>query len=351
MAKSIFEPTSIGSLKLENRIFRSSVGDGYGVQGHYSIEDSDRYAELARGQPGCILSGYTYVSGYGMIEDTKMMGIYDDSFIEPYKELTDRVHKEGSKMILQIVHIGSATKIQSQVALAPSAIVNPHGTVIPKEMTIEDIERIKNDFVNAAVRAEKSGFDGIEVHAAHLYLLSEFLSPHLNHRTDKYGGNDENRARITVEIIEGIRKAVKSNYPILVKLDSLEAFEDGITLEGFLTACKLFEKAGANGIEVSGTTWIVQKPTDKPLYLEQATKLAEEVSIPVILTGGVRNIDQMNQILATTKIQYFGMARPLIREPDLLQRWKNGDTKPAACISCNGCLRNPTSSCVLQKKK
>ena len=175
MAKSVFEQTSIGSLQLENRVFKPSVVDSFSTKGHYSVEDCEHYIEVAQGQPGCILSGSVYVTEFGMREETRMMGLYDDSFIDEYKKLTDRIHQEGTKIVVQIYHTGSPKEVNSKEIIAPSAVKDPSTGAIPKEMTIEDIERIRNDFINAGIRAEKCGFDGVEVHVAHEFLLCEFL--------------------------------------------------------------------------------------------------------------------------------------------------------------------------------
>jgi len=148
------------------------------------------------------------------------------------------------------------------------------------------------------------------------------LSPHYNKRTDKYGGSVENRARFACEIIEGIRKELK-DFPIFIKIDTEDNFEDGITLEGLIETCKLLEKAGVQAIETSGLNLMKKNKQIEPFFLERSSAIANSVSIPVILTGGIRDIDTMNNVLANTKIEYFGMARPLIREPNLLEKWKN----------------------------
>jgi 2,4-dienoyl-CoA reductase-like NADH-dependent reductase (Old Yellow Enzyme family) len=251
----------------------------------------------------------------------------------------------------QIVHLGMNTLFSDEKIYCPSKMINPQTNRLCHEMTKADILRIEDDFVKAAVRAKKAGFDGVELHGAHLYLLSEFLSPLANHRTDEYGGSDENRARIIVEILEKMRPAVGNDFVISMKINTEEG-EGGITENGVITACKLAEKAGLDLVQLSGTKWFNEK-SKTPFYYEIGKKLADILKIPVMVTGAARDLDNLNEILNNSNIKYIGMARPLICEPDLIYRWKNGNTKKAKCVSCNTCLKNFKTgvACILNKKK
>ena len=216
-------------------------------------------------------------------------------------------------------------------------------------MTKDDILRVETDFVNAALRAQKSGFDGIEIHGAHFYLISTFLSPLYNKRNDEYGGNDENRARFVVEIIKKMRKAVGNNFIIILKINTEDGNEKGISEQGFLTACKLSEKAGVDLIEVSGTNFKKGKP---PVFYHISKKLAEYINIPVILLGEIRDLDTIDFVLNNSKIQYIGLARPLLCEPDIVKKWKNGDNHKSKCISCFQCIKDlKNHECIFNKKK
>lgn len=346
MNDTIFTETQLGSMKLQNRVLRTACGDSHGVNGHLTDEDIKLYDELADGGIGALITGYTYVSNYGMSEDIGMFGICDDSFITDYQRLTAAVHKKNANIILQLVHLGSGTLMKDVPIYAPSVVENAMTHTIPEaEMSVEDIIRIEDEFVNAAVRAQKSGFDGIELHAAHGFLINQFLSPHYNKRTDIYGGSVENRSRFAVEIITKLREALGGDYPILVKVMSEEIFEDGITPSEFITQCKLLEAAGASAIEVSGP-WMTYKQKE-PYFLEHARALAEQITIPVILTGGVRNIQTAEDILDNTQIKYIGLCRPFINNPLLLNKWKSGERSDSACVSCGACSR--THRCILRK--
>ena len=348
--KGIFDETKIKSLKLKNRIIRGSVGDTCFCNGKISEEGFKLYEDLAKGGVGTIFTGYATVSDYDQFETIKVLRIDKDEYIEDYKKLTSLVHKNNANIIMQLVHIGATTTTNIERPYAPSQITVPTTKKLTKELSKEDILRIEDDFVKAAIRAKKSGFDGIEIHAAHLYLLSQFLSPVFNKRNDEYGGNNENRARIIVEIIEKIRKEVGNDYIISLKINCNDDMENGITEEGFLIASQLAVKAGVDLIQVSGNIWLNKKGSKNIFFIEETKKLAEIVNVPVVLIGGVRDVDSMQKILNESKIEYFGFARPLICEPDLVNKWKEGKSKKAKCVSCNGCLKN-NFNCVFNKKK
>jgi 2,4-dienoyl-CoA reductase-like NADH-dependent reductase (Old Yellow Enzyme family) len=191
-------------------------------------------------------------------------------------------------------------------------------------------------FAQAARRVKEDGFDGVEIHGAHGYLLSSFLSPFTNTRTDKYGGSMKNRARIVREIVAQARTLVGNGFPILIKMNCDDNVEGGINLDSFPALAKEIEKSGVQAIEVSGND-AARGPGEESYFLKYAQRL--DLKVPVILTGGNRSIERLEQVIKTRAADFFGMARPLIREPDLPNRWleARGDDK-AACISCNRCL-------------
>ena len=274
-----------------------------------------------------------------------------DEYIEEYKKLVSLVHKYNANIMVQLIHNGMNTFSTNKVIYGPSSLPLLNQKRNAVEMTKEDILRVENDFVKAAIRAKKAGFDGIEIHAAHLYLLSNFLSPQYNKRNDEYGGNDENRARFVVETIKKVREAVGNDIILSLKIDSENDEKNGITEQGFLTACKLSEKAGVDLIQVSGFKWTKERPKNGPYYFEAAKKLAEIVNIPVLIVGGVRSIDDAEYILNNSKIEYIALSRPLICEPDIVKKWKNGETKKSKCVSCNNCLKDFWDvGCVFNKK-
>ena len=200
--KNIFDEKYLKHLKLKNRFFRGSVGDNSFKNGKITEEGYKLYETLAKNEVGTIFTGTAVVSDYNAFDDNPEFRIDKDEYIEEYKKLTDLVHKNNANIFIQIIHNGLNTQSTNEKIYAPSAVQIMGQNRLATEMTKEDILRIEDDFVKAAIRAKKAGFDGIEIHSAHLYLLSEFLSPNINKRTDEYGGNDENRARMLIEIIE-----------------------------------------------------------------------------------------------------------------------------------------------------
>ena len=337
--KTIFDETNLKHLKLKNRIFRAAIGDTCFKNGKITEKGFELYDQLSKNEVGTIFTGYTAVSDYGQADGLNSFRMDKDEYIPEYKKLVNMVHENDANIIMQLVHLGMNTKTRAKTIYAPSSLPMPDQNRFSKEMTIEDIKRIENDFAEAALRAKRAGFDGVEIHGAHFYLVSEFLSPLYNKRSDEYGGSDENRARFLVEIIEQIREKVGEEFIIGVKINSEDGDENGITEEGFILACKMAEKFGADYIQISGLTWPKEK-VNSPLYEPIGAKLSQILQIPVMITAGARNVDNLNEILEKTNIQYFGIGRPLICEYDLIKKWKLGETKKVKCISCNSCL-NP----------
>ena len=268
-----------------------------------------------------------------------------------YKKLSDLVHKNGANIIMQLVHSGINTPAKDEKIYGPSVVKLLQQDRNSVEMTKDEILHFENLFTEAAIRAKKAGFDGIELHGAHFYLISTFLSPLFNHRNDEYGGNDENRVRIVIEIVKKIREKLGNDFIIGIKLNTEDGNENGISEKGFLNTCKILEKNGIDFIEVSGTNFIKGKHK-KPDFYDIASKLADYVNIPVILLGGVRDLETIDFVLNNSKIEYIGMARTLLCEPDIVKRWKNGDKKESKCISCFGCMKDlEHPHCIFNKEK
>lgn len=346
--KTLFDQTRIGNMNLKNRLFRSATGEHLAHDGHMTEELLKVYEDLAKGGVGTIITGFTY-----FIESEKpfpnMAAIYNDSFIEEYKKLTDMAHSYETNIILQVVYCGSfrMSDAGGQEIWGPSAVANPLTQVVPKEMTKDDILYLQKAFADAALRAKKAGFDGIQIHAAHGFLLNQFLSPYYNTRTDEYGGSIENRARMVLETYAAVRQAVGTEYPIFVKINTAETMEKGMTFADCKYACKKLAELGIDAIEISGS-WYEYAPGQEAYYKEDTTKIATEVNVPVMLVGGNRNYDAIVETLNQTPIEYFSLSRPLIAEPDLVKRWESGDTNKAKCISCNACCKGVVS-CILNR--
>lgn len=357
--KTLFDQTQVAGMKLKNRFMRSATHDGRAdAIGHVTEKLISHFEELAKGGVGTIITGLTNVTNLEKIVPGQM-AIYDDSFIEEYQKLTEAVHQFDAKIILQIVCNGAQNRSNNEGVLwAPSMIENEATVAGATEMTNEDIQLMKAAFVNGAVRAKKSGFDGVQLHAAHGYLLSRFLTPYYNRRTDEYGGSIENRARVIIEIVQSIREAVGAEYPVLAKVNCEDFMSQGLTFEESIYLCIKLQEAGLSAVEISGGTALsrtnegtIRKltPESEAYFMKHAADMAEKLDIPVICVGGNRDIDTLENVINQTKIEYIAMCRPFIREPELINRWVSGDKTPAKCISCTKCFGVETE-CIFNKK-
>ncbi len=368
----LFEKSSIKNIEVKNRFFRAATWEALADDdGHINDKLIEIYEELALGGVGTIITGYAFVTKEEK-PNPGMLGIYDDSFIEEYKKFTDKIHSYkdenniSTKIVLQIAYGGTMSGLEppSEKIFGPSAIENEVTKIMPVEMTKDDIKYIVNAFAQAVRRAKEANFDASELHVAHGYLLSMFLCPHYNKREDEYGGSIENRIRIVVEIIEEARKLVGDDYPIFAKINSEDFMSDGLSQEDSLKAIKLMEKAGLDAIEVSGGNASSNeaisankiparsrlKVDNSSYHAEFALKAVKEISIPLILTGGnlfYSKIEELNK----EGIEYFAIARPLVREPMLINNWKKDSNHKALCVSCNKCFSTEGKRCIFNIKK
>lgn len=360
--KSLFDQTEFAGMKLKNRFIRSATYDGLADErGHMTEELFKVYENLAKGGVGTIITGLTFVTDLDK-SNPRQMGIYDDSFIDEYHKLTELSHSYDANIILQIVCVGSQTspKESGKVIWGPSSIEDLGYKTTPEEMTTQEILLVQTAFADAALRAKKAGFDGVQIHAAHGYLLSKFLTPYYNRRTDGYGGSIENRARMVLETYQAIREKVGPEYPILIKINSEDYMSQGMTFEECKYVCKKLVELGINAIEISGGSFS-SRPNEGPVrmitpemesyFKLYAAEIAQEIHVPVILVGGNRDFELMTGILNQTSIEYFALCRPLICESDLINRWQSGDLKHAKCVSCCKCFHPNGTSCIFNRQK
>ncbi len=362
--KKLFEQTQLKNITLKNRFVRSATWENMTTEdGHMTKELYDVYEELAKGEVGLIITGYANVVKEEQ-PNPGMMGIYDDSFIDEYKKLTDLVHKYGSKIIKQIAYGGTKTSfnVGERIILAPSEVEELGTKTLGKAMTKEEIDYIVEAFAQAGKRAKDAGFDGVEIHGAHTYLINQFLSPYYNRREDEYGGSLENRMRFLVEIYNNMREKVGNDYPILVKLTATDFFEGGLTFEETRQICKKLEEIGVDGIELSGNVHGKAKSMvgqsfdgyeikEEGYFLEYGKVISEEVSIPIITVGGLTDVDNIENILNETNIEYFAISRPLLAEPHLIKRWKEGNKDKVKCVRCSRCRTDEGNYCTVFNNK
>ena len=395
----LFEKTTISGIEVSNRIIRSATHDGLADEnGAPSDKLIAKYERLAKGEIGCIITGYAAVSRNGVSPYPRMMKIFDDGVIDKYKELTEAVHRHAVPVVLQIAHCGRQTssKAIGLQKVAPSNVLHAFYPDKAKELTDEEIHAIIDDFVSASVRAEKAGFDAVQLHAGHGYLLHDFLSSYGNRRKDSWGGSLENRCRMVELIIKGIKE--KTNLPVWIKLSAEDNRKGGMRIESSVEICKRLEKAGCDAIEVScGTVQdgmntmrselmpmdavfryrepcasfpkllnkialpaanLVNPLIKQPQPLENfniynASEIKKAVSVPIIAVGGIHKLADMESILSLGKADFISMCRPFICEPDLAAKLNNGQTE-AKCIMCNYCglvIEKEPTRCLYGKVK
>lgn len=342
----MFTPGNIGGLELPNRILRSATWEALaeddGKVGDLLIE---RIVELARGEVGLIILGITAISpeGRGL---KNMTGIHSDAHVEGHRRLTAAVHEAGGRISIQLAHTGAQSRAKDLGGLlpvGPSAIHHPAFDVTPRELSTSEVKELIAGFESAAARAVKAGYDAIQLHAAHGYLIDQFMSPRFNRRDDEYG----DPARFVMEVYEAVR-SVAGATPIFAKLNLDDFLEGSTTPEVSLPIARKLSAAGIAAIEVSGGTPAsgrqgasrtgIKGVDDEGYFLELARLVKPEVSCPVIGVGGYRSPEVINRVLAAGDVDFISMARPFLREPGLVKRWREGDLSLARCISCSRCF-------------
>ncbi|MDR3075769.1 MAG: NADH:flavin oxidoreductase [Synergistaceae bacterium] len=319
--RTLFENTKIGRLPLQNRFIRAAVTDTT-LDGYVDDIIIKKYASLAKGKVGAIVTGMMLVDGEERL--LPVVAMCSDSFLSGHRKLVEAVRKYDAKIIAQLAYVGSyamASDNTSLVALAPSEVSNAVTGTRAREMRLGEIKMVQKKFADAAKLAQDAGYDGIEIHSAHGLLMSQFLTPHYNRREDEYGGPVENRMRMLLETYSAIRTSTGYNFPVWVKLNSMDGIDGGIAEEDFMHVCKTLTRAGVDAIEVSGArTPGAYKPG--AYFRDTAAKMAEDNNVAVILTGGNRNVHEMASILEESNIRFFGIARPFFREPDLIEKFR-----------------------------
>ena len=364
---TLFEETTINGMTMPNRMVRSATWEGMcDVDGRPTEKLINCYRDLTQGGIGLIVSGFTFVRPEGKGLPGKM-GIHTDDFEGNYKNMIRAVHDAGGKIAVQLVHAGGQTNSENagRQPLAPSAIQVDQFPELPAELTEQEISDIVTAFGEGARRAKAWGFDAVQLHGAHGFLINQFLSPLTNRRNDEYGGNIENRSRFLLEVYQKVRETVGADYPVLIKLNASDNLDGGVEIDDGVYAAKKLAEVGIDAIEVSSGTRAsgaensarkkINKPEKEAYNLELARRIKNSVSCPVMVVGGFRSFEVAQKTIRDDGMDYISMARPLIRESDLPNRWLQGDHSTAKCISCNSCfgpgLEEGGIYCVIEKKE
>jgi 2,4-dienoyl-CoA reductase-like NADH-dependent reductase (Old Yellow Enzyme family) len=346
----LFEPITLAGVKLKNRIVRAATYEKMADEdGRVTDELIELYEALARGGSGLIITGFALVHPNGRATP-RMLSIHAESFIEGLRELTDSVHREGGVIAVQLVHGGRycpPLMLGGKPPLAPSEMYDRFIRMNSRAMTEAEIWAVVEAFGDSAWRARAAGFDAVELHAAHGYLISSFLSPYTNLRDDYWGGDEERRSHFAEEVLKAVRNAVGNDYPVLIKINADDLIEGGLTPDESLRQLKRLEPLGLDAVEISGgvresrVSTIrpdIHRPEDEAYFKDTGKLFKEALSAPIILTGGMRSRGVMEGVLERGEADLVGISRPLIREPDLPNLMHEGKEK-ADCISCNKCTR------------
>ncbi|WP_276852915.1 FAD-dependent oxidoreductase [Enterocloster lavalensis] len=333
----LLSPGTIGKLKLKNRTIMAPMSAALGnADGTVSDELTAYLAARARGGVGLIMTEYAFVQENGRSSDHQI-SVSDDRMIPGLKKMVDAVHENGAKICLQLQHGGRRSIVE---LTAPSPILMDLKQPVPQVLTTTQVYRLVDDFIAAAVRAKKAGFDMVEVHCAHGYLLNDFVSPHANRRTDEFGGTVGGRAHAPVLIIEGIKKACGEDFPVSVRMSAEELVTDGHKKRDSAAMAQLFEAAGADLINVScgvnGVGYgIAPAAIETGHNVEAAEEIARVLQIPVSVAGRINEPEYAESILRAGKAQFVSIGRALFADPDFVNKAAEGrETEICPCVGC-----------------
>jgi 2,4-dienoyl-CoA reductase-like NADH-dependent reductase (Old Yellow Enzyme family) len=341
----LFTTANIGSLQIPNRIIRSATAERLAVDldGRSTDKLKNLWVELARGGTGLIITGHMYVHPTGKCHP-EMTGIYDDNLIPDLANAVKAVHDEGGKIAVQINHGGMQCSGETVVeTLAPSDFVDDNLQQPAREISTGEIELLIDSFAQAARRAVEAGFDAVQLHGAHGYLVNQFISPFINHRDDDWGGDLFGRTRFLREIVKAVRVQVGTDFPLFIKFGMEDGVKGGITAEAGAEVISWMADMGLEAVEISGgfranNSMKGIKSEQREAYFRPLAKIARKVTeLPIIIVGGIRSRNVMEDILQVGDADFISMCRPLINEPEFPNLLKTKTQLRSGCISSNNC--------------
>jgi 2,4-dienoyl-CoA reductase-like NADH-dependent reductase (Old Yellow Enzyme family) len=385
----LFTPIKIGPVTLRNRTIRAAAFEGM-CPGNKVSEDLINYhSAVAAGGIGMTTVAYASVERSGLSFPHQLL--LNKEAVSDLKKLTDAVHKEGAACSIQIGHCGNmASRITAGTRpIAPSARVNLYGPVFPRRMNENDIRSTVKSFGQSVHLARESGFDAVEVHAGHGYLISQFLSPYTNKRKDYYGGSLENRARFMMMIMEEVKKAAGKDIAVLVKTNTRDGFKGGMELDECIEVAKMLEKSGADALVLSGgfvskapmyvmrgtmpikifayyienkmmqffvrmfgNFLVKEVPYTENYFLEDAVKFRAQLKLPLVYVGGLLSRENIAEVF-NKGFEMVAIARALIKDPDFINKLKNKEISRSECDNCNYCIAvmySQMARCILNDK-
>lgn len=315
----LLQPLNTDKIKLKNRLIMPPMATSKpDIYGKVTKELVDYYDEKSKGGYfSAVIIEHSFITPDGRAK-IGQLSVADDNTIDGLKLLANTIHANGSYAIMQINHAGSGAKkeaVKNEV-VGPSAIVHPDNDVVPRELTVQEIEEIIKQFASAAARVKKAGFDGVEIHSCHGYLLNQFLSPLSNKRTDQYGGDIYKRIKLQLEVVKAVRASVGDNFPILLRLAASDYIQGGITIEDSKVAAVELEKAGVDILDISGgfCKYTLPEFTSQGFFSDLSQQIKKSVSVPVILTGGVTDVTAAENLLKEGKADLIGVGRAMLKD-------------------------------------
>ena len=349
MTNNPFSPTTLGQLTLKNRFIRSATWDGMGFNdGTFSPAQVELFHNLSLGGAGLLTSGFIAVTPQGRRNREQNM-LSENQHVQSLKKIVEIVKREETALFAQLVHCGGYAKTETSnlPIVAPNASREPIFEDTPQALTETEIKDVITKFAEAAARAREAGCDGVQIHAAHGYLVSQFLSPCTNQRADDYGGSPENRARFLIEVYEKVRNYVDTDFTITIKINGSDYFKDGLECAESLKVTQQLAKLGLDGVEVSGGNPISEPLTPIPKdikagksevpFKNEILAFTKSLSIPVAAVAGIRSLKTVEELISKG-VALISLCRPLICEPDLINQWQAGREEPSRCTSCNRCF-------------
>lgn len=373
MTSSVFTPAKLGPITLKNRVIKAATFEGVTRDGQVSQGLIDYHLAPALGGVAMTTVAYLAVSPEGRTDSGCL--VIDDERAEQLRALTTAIHTAGAKVAAQIGHAGPVANPASNraSALSPSGLKTPSRTPT-QAITTEQITRITKDYAMAALRVADAGFDSVEIHLGHNYLLSSFLSPKLNRRSDSYGGSLENRARFALEVVDGVRNAVDDRLAVTAKINMEDGVKGGFCAPESIVFAQMLEQSGnldalelTGGSSLANPMWLFRGnaprkefaqhlpramrmgfklvgwkmmpsyPFSEAYFLPLARQFREALSMPLILLGGINKLETAEAAIAEG-FDFVAMGRALLREPDLVNRMEAGETAEGLCIHCNRCM-------------
>lgn len=367
VVRDVFAPAQLGPVQLRNRFVRAGTGESMARPDGTVGDDYVRlHEDLARGGVGLQFSGHVFVHPRGRYGSLQA-GLHDDATIPGFRKVTDAVHRQGGRIFAQLAHAGSQSMSFSTRPLAPSAVDNVMTGRRVEAATSEEIDEVVAAFGAAARRAMEAGFDGVHLHGANGYLVSEFRSPLTNERTDRWGGSQEARDRFPVAVIEAIRAELPASAALTMKVGVRDLVDEpgGLEVDAAVEGVRAFVAAGVDAVEVSSNLMsdyvsasirayvatdrtralqdllfhrLHKSAEDEAYFLPFARAVRAEVETQIVLVGGMRRMSTIRSVVEGGSADFVSMARPFIREPDLVRRLESGRSSMPACVSCNICL-------------